>query len=142
MEPPSLTREPRCPFWVMAGILRQLCLSKRNHGRLRKFGSDIGRTSLETVQFGAATSGVRECSTVLEETNDETNGSGGFGGFHDNSRFYANRSCANWPRAKTNESLGCCSRGGRQGLSAEDLGWLGNTRCGGAEAVLRAGSAR
>src|SRR3979411_1747794 len=47
MEPPSLTREPRCPFWVMAGILRQLCLSKRNHGRLRKFGSDMGPTYLE-----------------------------------------------------------------------------------------------
>src|SRR6202521_740280 len=44
MEPPSLTREPRCPFWVMAGILRQLCLSRRKQGRLRKFGLGIGHT--------------------------------------------------------------------------------------------------
>src|SRR6266853_5748551 len=41
MEPPSLTRNPRGPFGVMAveGILDQFCISRRPYGRLRKFGT-------------------------------------------------------------------------------------------------------
>src|SRR5258708_11613539 len=42
IEPPSLTRVPLGPFCVMAGILRQLCLSRRQQVRLRKFGRSIG----------------------------------------------------------------------------------------------------
>src|SRR5258708_33656568 len=42
IEPPSLTRGPLGPFCVMAGILRQLCLSRRQQVRLRKFGRSIG----------------------------------------------------------------------------------------------------
>src|ERR1019366_1669708 len=39
MEPPSLTREPRCPFCMVAveDILPQFCI-RRRQGRLRKSG--------------------------------------------------------------------------------------------------------
>src|ERR1700675_1287007 len=58
MEPPSLTREPRCPFWVMAGILRQLCLSGRKQGRLRKFGFGIAPSSSAKTRQAASLPGT------------------------------------------------------------------------------------
>src|SRR6266404_1162010 len=104
MEPPSLTRNPRGPFGVMAveGILDQFCISRRPYGRLRKFGTR--RWLQPELHFPFRLAGLR-------------------------------RICE-----KSYESLGW-KCGGRQCLPAEDLGWLGDARCGGAEAVLRAGTA-
>jgi hypothetical protein len=58
MEPPSLTRDPRGPFGVMAveGILDQFCISRHQQGRLRKFGTSASAAPITAFPFqvGAA----------------------------------------------------------------------------------------
>src|SRR5437879_3743807 len=120
---------------AVEGILDQFCISRASPGQITKVRHSAlaaPRTAFP-FQVGAAAPHMRKCSAVGGDNNDndEANGCAGIGGLHDDPSF-----CP-----KSNESLGP-TRGGRQRLPAEDLGWLGNARCGGAEAVLRAGTAR
>src|SRR6266853_1049860 len=114
MEPPSLTREPRGPFGVMAveGILDQFCISRHQQGRLRKFGTGLQPHLYLHFPFRLARL-RRICENAPPfggRRNDEANGCAGVGGLLDDPRF-----CP-----ESNESLSPTSSG-RQGLPAEDL---------------------
>src|SRR6266436_2614148 len=93
IEPPSLTREPRGPFGVMAveGILDQFCISRASPGQITKVRHSAlaaPRTAFP-FQVGAAAPHMRKCSAVGgdDNDNDEANGCAGIGGLHDDPRF-------------------------------------------------------